>query len=182
MNVQRVGVRALQQVARRSALSQNAPRMILASMQIRGASTTKVTVEEEQQILASQRMKRPVSPHLTAYDFKQTWFSTSVWTRITGGGLTTALYVFSISYLAAPLTGWHLESASLAAAAAGLPVAAKAALKFAMSWPLVFHFMNGTRHLVWDLAKGYNKPVIHAGNMAVWGGSVLAALGITYFV
>ncbi|KAI1809253.1 succinate dehydrogenase cytochrome b subunit [Poronia punctata] len=182
MNAQRVGLRALRQVARPNALSQNASRLMLTSMQSRGASTTKVTPEEEQALLASQRAKRPVSPHLTAYDFKQTWFSTSVWTRITGGALTTSLYLFSISYLAAPLTGWHLESASLVAAATTLPIAAKAGIKLLASWPFVFHLFNGTRHLVWDLAKGYNKPVIHAGNMAVWAGSFVTALGITYFL
>ncbi|KAI1313187.1 succinate dehydrogenase cytochrome b subunit [Xylaria venustula] len=182
MNVQRVGVRALQQVARPNAFTQNIPRVMLASLQTRHATTTKVTPTEAQSLLAQQRLKRPVSPHLSAYDFKQTWFSTSVWTRITGGGLTAALYLFSISYLAAPLTGWHLESASLAAAAAGLPVAAKGALKVAFTWPLVFHLVNGSRHLVWDLAKGYQRPLIHAGNIAVWSGSLVAALGISYFV
>jgi succinate dehydrogenase (ubiquinone) cytochrome b560 subunit len=140
-----------------------------------------VTPDEEQTLLAQQRRNRPIAPHLTAYDYKQTWFSTSVWTRITGSGLTAALYGFSLSYLAAPLLGWHLESAALATAAAGLPLAAKAGLKFLFTWPFIFHLFNGTRHLVWDLAKGYNKAVIHAGNMAVWGGSVVSALGIIYF-
>ncbi|GAW19316.1 hypothetical protein ANO14919_088020 [Xylariales sp. No.14919] len=182
MNVQRVGVRALQQAARPNALSQNIPRLVLASLQTRGVTTAKLTPDDAQKLLASQRLQRPVSPHLSAYDFKQTWFSPSVWTRITGGGMTTALYLFSLSYLAAPLTGWHLESASLAAAAASLPVAAKAGLKLLVTWPFVFHLFNGTRHLVWDLAKGYNKPVIHAGNIAVWSGSLVSALGIVYFV
>ncbi|KAI0403721.1 succinate dehydrogenase cytochrome b subunit [Xylaria palmicola] len=182
MNVQRVGVRALQQVARPNAFSRTVPRLMLASLQTRPVSTEKVTPSDEQKILASQRLQRPVSPHLAIYDFKQTWFSSSVWTRITGGGFTTALYLFSISYLAAPLTGWHLESASLAAAAASLPVAVKAGLKLLVSWPFMFHLFNGTRHLVWDLAKGFNKPVIHAGNMGIWGASLVAALGITCFL
>ncbi|KAI1422507.1 succinate dehydrogenase cytochrome b subunit [Xylaria sp. FL1777] len=182
MNVHRVGVRALQQVARPNAISQNVPRLMVASLQVRTAATTKVTPDEAQALLASQRLRRPIAPHLSAYDYKQTWFSTSVWTRITGGGLTAALYVFSLSYLAAPLTGWHLESASLAAAAGGLPLAAKAGLKVLVTWPFVFHLYNGVRHLVWDLAKGYNKPVIHAGNIAVWSASLVSALGIVYFV
>ncbi|KAF2969159.1 hypothetical protein GQX73_g4403 [Xylaria multiplex] len=182
MNAQRIGVRALQQVVRPNAFSQNIPRLMLASLQTRGAATVKVTPSEAQTILASQRLQRPVSPHLSAYDFKQTWFSASVWTRITGGGMTTALYVFSISYLAAPLTGWHLESATLATAAASLPFAAKAGLKLLVTWPFMFHLFNGTRHLVWDLAKGYKRPVIHAGNIAVWSGSLLSALGIACFL
>ncbi|KAI1360878.1 succinate dehydrogenase cytochrome b subunit [Xylaria arbuscula] len=182
MNVQRVGVRALQQVARPNVFAQNAPRLMLGALQTRTAlTTTKTTPEEAQALLASQRLRRPVSPHLSAYDYKQTWFSSSVWTRITGGGMTAALYVFSIGYLAAPLTGWHLESATLASAAASLPLAAKGALKATMAWPFVFHLMNSSRHLVWDLAKGYTRPVIHAGNMIVWGGSFVIAGGIAYF-
>ncbi|KAI3316995.1 succinate dehydrogenase cytochrome b subunit [Xylariaceae sp. AK1471] len=182
MNVQRVGVRALQQVARPNAFSQNIPRLMLASLQSRAVSTTKVTPAEEQTLLAQQRQKRPVAPHLAVYDFKQTWFSSSVWTRITGGGFTAALYVFSISYLAAPLTGWHLESATLASAAASLPLAVKGGLKFLVTWPFMFHLFNGMRHLVWDLAKGFSKSAIHTGNWAIWGGSLVSALGITYFL
>ncbi|KAH8164470.1 hypothetical protein CIB48_g3781 [Xylaria polymorpha] len=142
----------------------------------------KSTPDQAQTLLASQRLQRPVAPHLGIYDFKQTWFSSSVWTRITGGGFTAALYVFSISYLAAPLTGWHLESTTLAAAAAGLPVAVKGGLKFLLTWPFMFHLFNGSRHLVWDLAKGFNKPVVQAGNWGIWGASLVSALGITFFV
>ncbi|KAI1751582.1 succinate dehydrogenase cytochrome b subunit [Xylaria castorea] len=182
MNVQRVGVRALQQASRPNAFTQTVPRLMLASLQTRPVSTEKVTPSEAQTLLASQRRQRPVAPHLSAYDYKQTWFSASVWTRITGGGFTAALYVFSISYLAAPLTGWHLESASLAAAAAGLPLAVKGGLKFLLTWPFMFHLFNGVRHLVWDFAAGFAKPVIHAGNWGIWGASLVSALGLTYFL
>lgn len=146
------------------------------------ASTTPLTPPEAQTLLATQRLARPVSPHLSAYDYKQTWFSASVWTRITGGGFTAALYLFSLSYLAAPLTGWHLESASLVAAAAALPVAVKAGAKLLVAWPFMFHLFNGSRHIVWDFAKGFGKPVIHAGNWGIWGASLVSALGITLFV
>ncbi|KAI0115608.1 succinate dehydrogenase cytochrome b subunit [Nemania sp. FL0031] len=182
MSAQRVGVRALQRVARPNAFSQSIPRVMLASLQARPASTTPLTPTEAQSLLASQRLNRPVSPHLSAYDYKQTWFSASVWTRITGGGFTTALYLFSLSYLAAPLTGWHLESASLAAAAASLPVGVKAGLKFLVTWPFMFHLFNGSRHLVWDLAKGFSKPVIKNGNWGIWGASLVSALGIVAFL
>ncbi|KAI1329859.1 succinate dehydrogenase cytochrome b subunit [Xylariaceae sp. FL0255] len=178
MNVQRVGVRALQQAARPNAFAQNLPRLMLASMQTRPASSTKLTETEAQSLLASQRLQRPVAPHLQIYDFQQTWFSASVWTRITGGLFTSGLYIFSISYLAAPLLGWHLESQSLAAAAASLPFAVSAALKFGLAWPFTFHLFNGTRHLVWDFAKGFSRPVIKQTNWAIWGASLLTALGL----
>ncbi|KAI0468065.1 succinate dehydrogenase cytochrome b subunit [Xylaria cf. heliscus] len=182
MNVHRVGVRALQQVSRPNGLTQTVPRIMLASLQTRPVSTEKVTPDQAQTLLASQRRLRPVAPHLSIYDFNQTWFAASVWTRITGGGFTAALYLFSLSYLAAPLTGWHLESSTLAAAAASLPPLVKGGLKFFVTWPFVFHLYNGSRHLVWDLAKGFNRPVIHAGNWGIWGASLVSALGLTLFL
>ncbi|KAI1199212.1 succinate dehydrogenase cytochrome b subunit [Nemania serpens] len=182
MSAQRVGVRALQQVSRPNAFSHNLPRVMLASLQARPASTTPLTPPEAQSLLASQRLHRPIAPHLSAYDFQQTWFAASVWTRITGAGFSGALYLFSLSYLAAPLTGWHLESASLVSAFSALPFAVQSGLKFFVTWPFMFHLYNGTRHLVWDLAIGYRKPVIKAGSWAIWGASLLSALGITFFL
>ena len=91
-----------------------------------------------------------------------------------------SLYAFSLAYLAAPLTGWHLESASLAAAAAGLPVAVKAGAKFLVAWPFLFHVFNGTRHLVWDLAIGYQKSTIKKGGWILWGASLVSALGLAF--
>ncbi|KAI0201201.1 succinate dehydrogenase cytochrome b subunit [Astrocystis sublimbata] len=182
MNVQRVGVRALQQVSRPNAFAQNLPRLMVGSLQTRPVSTEKVSEEGARTILASQRLARPVSPHLAAYDPKQTWFSASVWTRITGMGFTGGLYIFSLSYLAAPLTGWHLESTTLAAAAAGLPFAAKAGLKFFVTWPFMFHLLNGSRHLHWDFAKGFSKPTIKTGNMAILVGSLVSALGVVALI
>ncbi|GAP91364.1 putative succinate dehydrogenase cytochrome b subunit [Rosellinia necatrix] len=182
MSTQRVGLRALQQVARPNAVSQNIPRLMFASLQARPVSTTKVTPAEASAQLAAQRRLRPVSPHLGAYDPAQTWFAASVWTRITGGGFAAGLYGFSIAYVAAPLAGWHLESASLVAAAAALPAAVAAGLKFLLAWPFAFHCLNGARHLAWDLAAGFARPQIRAGNWAVWGASLVAGLGMAFLL
>ncbi|KAI1440223.1 succinate dehydrogenase cytochrome b560 subunit [Annulohypoxylon stygium] len=189
MSAQRVGIRALRQAATKPNalfLSQNLPRFALginaASYQIRGASTQKVTQSDAQSLLASQRRQRPVSPHLTAYDYSQTWFGASIWTRITGQALSTSLYAFSIAYLVAPLTGWHVESATLAEAAATLPPILKTGLKAAIAWPFFFHFSNGIRHLVWDTARGFKKPVIQQTSYFVLGTSVVATLGAVFLL
>lgn len=126
-------------------------------------------------------MKRPISPHLTIYDYSHIWLGASIWTRITGTMFSGSLYVFSLAYLAAPLTGWHLESATLAAAAASLPVAVKSVAKFLVAWPFLFHAFNGTRHLVWDLAIGYQKSTIKKGGWALWGASLVTALAVSLF-
>ncbi|KAI1253688.1 hypothetical protein MGN70_004080 [Eutypa lata] len=187
MLTQRVGLRAVRQVATKNNafFSHNLPRLALAtnavSHQIRGAATTqKLTETDAQSLLASQRRARPVSPHITTYDYSQIWLGASIWTRFTGMMMTGGLYVYSLAYLAAPLTGWHLESATLAASAAALPVAVKVVGKFLVAWPVLFHSFQGTRHLVWDLTIGYKKSTIHKTGWAVWGASLVSALAVTF--
>ncbi|PYH91810.1 hypothetical protein BO71DRAFT_432491 [Aspergillus ellipticus CBS 707.79] len=68
--------------------------------------------------------------------------------RNTGLLFSGSLYLFATSYLLAPYLGWDLSSTTLVAAVAGLPVAAKLALKFAVAWPFTFHVVNGIRYLV----------------------------------
>lgn len=94
--------------------------------------------------------------------------------------MTGSLYAYSLAYLAAPLAGWHLESATLAASAATLPVAVKVVGKFLIAWPVLFHSFNGTRHLVWDLAIGFKKSTIKKGGWVLWAASLVSALGLTF--
>ncbi|KAI1640640.1 hypothetical protein F4809DRAFT_399167 [Biscogniauxia mediterranea] len=181
----RVGVRALRQAASKpnTFFSHNVPRLALAHLQTRGAATTQnVTADEARHLLETQRKNRPVSPHLSAYDYGQTWFGSSIWTRITGSIFAGSLYLFSAAYVVAPLTGWHLESASLAEAAAAAPYALKSGLKFLVAWPFAFHLFNGTRHLVWDFAVGFNRTVIKQGSWVIWTGSLVTALGLAFLL
>lgn len=144
-------------------------------------TTEKLTPAAGAELLASQRLSRPISPHLAIYDIQQTWFGGSIWTRITGSAYSGALYVFGAAYLIAPLTGWHLESASLAAAFGALPLALKGGLKFLMAWPFVFHCVNGTRHLFYDMGKGFAKAQIRPIGWAIWGASLIASLGLAFY-
>ncbi|KAI1469854.1 uncharacterized protein F4812DRAFT_420548 [Daldinia caldariorum] len=189
MNASGLGLRALRQVAVKkpnALFLENLPRLAMtsnaASLQIRAASTQKLSENDAQSLLAAQRRERPVAPHLTAYDYTQTWFGASIWTRITGQTLSVSLYSFSIAYLVAPLTGWHIESATLAEAAASLPPLAFAGLKTIAAWPFFFHFANGVRHLTWDLAYGFKKETIEKTSYVVLGVSVLATLGAVFLL
>lgn len=148
----------------------------LSTTQIRPVGTTKITAEDAHSILANQRLNRPVSPHLAAYRYDQTWFGASIWTRITGGGLSAAMYAYLATYLAAPLLGWHVESASLAAAFGALPLAAKGGIKFLVAWPFAFHVVNGTRHLAYDLGYGFAKKDIKNWGWGIWGASLVLGL------
>jgi succinate dehydrogenase (ubiquinone) cytochrome b560 subunit len=150
--------------------------------QIRAAATESMSQKEANDLLASQRRQRPVSPHLSIYAYDQTFFIGSIWQRFTGAGFAGALYVFSAAYLVAPLTGWHLESASLATAFAGLPVALKGGVKFFLAWPFVFHLFNGVRHLLWDVGFGFSRKDIKQQGWIFWTTSLLGALGLTFFL
>ncbi|EHY55156.1 cytochrome b subunit of succinate dehydrogenase, Sdh3p [Exophiala dermatitidis] len=144
------------------------------------ASTAHVSQSEAEQILAAQRRHRPVSPHLAIYRPQVTWYLSAL-NRITGATLAGTLYVFGAAYLVSPLFGWHLESATLAATFASLPILVKVALKAFYAFPFAFHGFNGIRHLVWDTgATLTNRQVIITG-WTVVGLSTLTALGLTFF-
>jgi succinate dehydrogenase (ubiquinone) cytochrome b560 subunit len=96
--------------------------------------------------------------------------------RITGCTISGIFYVFGAAYLVSPVLGWHLDSASLAAAFATWPVALKVLTKFAVAMPFTYHSLNGFRHLAWDTGRTFaNKTVINTG-LVVTGLSVSSAL------
>lgn len=129
--------------------------------------------------LAQQRLNRPVSPHLTIYKPQITWIGSAT-NRITGVALSGGLYLFATAYLASPLFGWHLESASLAAAFGSLPLFAKATCKGLVAFPFAYHSLNGLRHLMWDAGRGFtNQQVIKTG-WTVVGLSVASALFLAF--
>jgi succinate dehydrogenase (ubiquinone) cytochrome b560 subunit len=150
-------------------------------IQTRPAATTSVPGNEANSILAGQRRNRPISPHLSIYRPQITWIASSL-NRITGLTLSGTFYLFGAAYLVAPLLGWHLESASIAAAFASWPVLAKMGVKAFFAWPFTFHSLNGIRHMLWDAGSQFsNKQVIMTG-WTVVGLSVVSALGLTFLV
>ncbi|KAK5656716.1 hypothetical protein OQA88_4263 [Cercophora sp. LCS_1] len=189
MIAQRVGTTALRRVAGKPNAfftAHNIAKAALASplstTQMRPVATQKLTPADAHELLAKQRLLRPVSPHLDVYDKMQTWFGSSIWQRFTGAGFSGAMYLFGASYLAAPLLGWHLESASLAAAFGALPVAVKGGLKFALAWPFTYHAINGVRHLVFDFGKGFKRRTIVQGGWYIWGASIVGGLYLALFL
>ncbi|KKA26549.1 hypothetical protein TD95_003684 [Thielaviopsis punctulata] len=152
----------------------------LSTSSTRSSIIEKTSQDQAQSILAAQRLHRPISPHLTVYETSQTWFTPSIWHRMTGGILSGSLYAFGTAYLAAPLLGWHLESASLVAFAAGLPLAAKAGIKFFLGFPFVFHFINGIRHLTYDALLGFTKPQIKKFDVLIWSSSTVLAAYLAF--
>ncbi|ATY67092.1 succinate dehydrogenase cytochrome b560 subunit [Cordyceps militaris CM01] len=180
MIAQRVGVAAM----RRAAFSQNMPRLAMAARisttQARPIETTTLSPTQGQDILAKQRLLRPIAPHLGIYKRAQTWFSPSAWTRITGCTLSGAAYAYFITYLIAPLAGFHVESQSLVAGFAALPFAVQGLVKIGLGFPFVFHFINGIRHLSFDVLKGFTKTQIRTGERAILGASLLGTLYLAF--
>lgn len=138
-------------------------------------TSSSTNTSDPTKILAQQRLNRPVSPHLSIYRPQITWYGSSIH-RITGVAASGSLYLFATAYLVAPLMGWHLESASIAAAFGSLPFAAKFATKLGLALPFTYHSMNGVRHLIWDTGRQMaNKQVIRTG-WTVVGLSVTSAV------
>ncbi|KAK3901217.1 hypothetical protein C8A05DRAFT_35113 [Staphylotrichum tortipilum] len=183
MIAQRAGTTALRRVAATPNAffaANTAARLGLAHTQTRPVATQKLTPADGAALLAKQRLARPVSPHLEIYDKQQTWFGGSAWQRITGSAFSGGLYVFATAYLAAPVLGWHLESASLAAAFGALPFAVKGAVKFLAAWPFVFHAINGVRHLTFDMAIGFHRQSIIKTGWYLWGASIVGGLYLAF--
>ncbi|KAH8805842.1 hypothetical protein F5884DRAFT_800797 [Xylogone sp. PMI_703] len=158
-----------------------APTAVGLSMQIRPATSQRITNSDAHTILAAQRKQRPVAPHLSIYRPQIPWILSAL-NRITGGILSGGFYIFGAAYLVSPLFGWHLDSATMAASFAAWPVALKVLTKTAIALPFTFHSFNGLRHLSWDFGKLFkNKQVINSG-MVVIGLTGLSTLYLALFV
>ncbi|KAL4892428.1 hypothetical protein BDV59DRAFT_179930 [Aspergillus ambiguus] len=140
------------------------------------------TVEQGQQHLARQRLRRPVSPHLSIYRWEMNMISSAM-ERNTGIMLSGTLYLFATAYLFSPMLGWDLSSASLVTAFGALPVAVKAGVKFLAAWPFTFHFFNGVRFTVAATAQTLkNRDQMAKIAWAMMGCSVVSAAGLAWFV
>lgn len=126
----------------------------------------KASHEQEDQLLKKQRERRPVSPHLTIYEPQITMILSS-FHRITGVAMGFAFYGLTVAYAATSLLSIPFDSATLISAFAGLPIAAKVAVKSAMAYPFFFHSFNGIRHLIWDFGKELTIPGVYRTGYAV---------------
>jgi succinate dehydrogenase / fumarate reductase cytochrome b subunit len=118
--------------------------------------------------------QRPLSPHLQVYR-RQITSVMSILHRATG--------VF-LAFGAFALMAWLLASAgggdSFAAfqAFAGSPVGKITLLGFAAA--LVYHFLNGIRHLLWDVGWGFEIPRVYASGYVVLSLTVIITALIAF--
>ena len=119
-----------------------------------------------------QRGPRPLSPHLTIYRWPVTMM-TSITHRATGvalavGALVLAWWLVCISN--GP-EGWESFHAVMDTPP-GLVVL------FGLTWSLAYHFLNGVRHLAWDLGYGFEKRLAERNSMMIIVASILIAVAI----
>lgn len=115
---------------------------------------------------------RPLSPFFTIYHWPLA-MAASITHRVTGVGLTAGTIFLA----------WWL----IAAAAGPVPYGHFAAtahsligevVLFGFVWALSFHFLNGIRHLFWDIGQGFQIRTALATGVTVYVLSVLLAIAI----
>jgi succinate dehydrogenase (ubiquinone) cytochrome b560 subunit len=94
--------------------------------------------------------------------------------------MSGGFYIFGAAYLASPLFGWHMDSASMAAAFGAWPLLLKLSAKFTAALPFTFHTINGLRHLTWDTGKTFNNATTIKTGWAVVGVTFVGAAGLAF--
>jgi succinate dehydrogenase / fumarate reductase, cytochrome b subunit len=119
--------------------------------------------------------ERPLSPHLQVYKPQLT----SVMSIVHRG--TGVVLALGSLFLALWLMAAAGEGAAYAHAAALLTSLPGKLALFALSAALVYHFLNGLRHLFWDAGRGYALSQAYASGYAVL---VLAVIltGLLWYV
>lgn len=100
---------------------------------------------------SARRPERPRSPHLQIYRWPVTML-TSIIHRVTGVGLGAGALLIAWWVIAAAMgEGAYATFAAVAGSWFGKLVL------FGFTWALVYHLLNGIRHLVWDFGFGFEK-------------------------
>jgi succinate dehydrogenase / fumarate reductase cytochrome b subunit len=99
--------------------------------------------------------QRPLSPHLQVYRPQLTSMM-SITHRATGVTLTTGTMVLAAWLVAVALGG---ETYAMMALAVAHPLGQF--VLFGYSAALIYHAMNGIRHLFWDLGFGLTIPEVY---------------------
>src|ERR1700761_9282932 len=116
--------------------------------------------------------ERPLSPHMTIYRWPVTMM-TSITHRATGMGLALGAVILAwwlVSISNGP-EGWQSFHA-VSDTPLGLLVL------FGLTWSLVYHFLNGIRHLAWDLGYGFPKQAAERNSLIILALSIILAIAI----
>lgn len=119
---------------------------------------------------------RPVSPHLTIYSFPIGALS-SITNRVTGCTLS-----FGAAGLGAiELIGGSGSSLALMETIGSSGVAISSVAKFAVAFPVVYHYFGALRHFAWDYVPDYLTNVdVEKSSYVLIGSSVLVSAGFMF--
>jgi succinate dehydrogenase / fumarate reductase cytochrome b subunit len=98
---------------------------------------------------------------------------TSITHRFTGIGLTVGAVILAwwlVSVSNGP-EGWQ-SFHTVCDTPIGLLVL------FGLIWSLVYHFLNGVRHLAWDMGFGFEKKIAERNSVIILALSVIGAVAI----
>lgn len=105
--------------------------------------------------------ERPLSPHLQVYRWQITMVM-SILHRATGVGLGLGAFALTWWLLAVAVGGERYRQATeILASPPGLIALA------GFSLALVYHLLNGLRHLLWDIGWGFEIPDVYRSGYAV---------------
>lgn len=113
-------------------------------------------------------VRRPLSPHLQAYNMVRISSGTSILHRITGVALGAGTLLFT-AWLVCAAAGDFAFSViqALLASPIGLFIL------FGFTLALFYHFCNGIRHLSWDAGKGFELPTMHRTGQLVFAATIV---------
>ncbi len=118
--------------------------------------------------------ERPLSPHLQVYRWQIT-MTMSILHRVSGVILTVGAFGLAWWLMAVAAGGdSYLHAAAWLASPLGK------LLLFGFSLALVYHLLNGVRHLLWDAGIGFEIPEFYASGWTVAILTVLLTVLIWY--
>ena len=116
--------------------------------------------------------QRPVSPHLQVYKWSVTMAS-SIFHRATGVALGVGTLVLAWWLIAAATSD---DAYALVQGFLGSIVGRVIMLGFL--WSLIYHMMNGLRHLLWDLGYGFEIGTAQKSGWLAFIAATLATIAV----
>ncbi|KJE92286.1 succinate dehydrogenase cytochrome b subunit [Capsaspora owczarzaki ATCC 30864] len=123
----------------------------------------------------NKALGRPLSPHLTIYR-PQLTSVLSITHRATGAAMTFAISTAAVySALSVHDFAYNIDLVR----SLDLPSVVTLTAKYILAWPLVYHSLNGIRHLVWDSGRALVLKDTYLGGYIVFGLSLVGASLLT---
>ncbi|MBD8525267.1 succinate dehydrogenase, cytochrome b556 subunit [Pseudoxanthomonas sp. CAU 1598] len=131
-------------------------------------------MDERDTPVSTSKHARPLSPHLQVYRWQITMVM-SILHRATGVALAVGAFL---------VAAWLVAVAGGAESYAGFTallntLVGKVALA-GFSACLIYHLLNGLRHLWWDMGHGYEIPKVYATGWTVWVLTIALTAGLWF--